>query len=208
SQPIRPEKYNLPAEHAEERGIKGIVYLSLSFCRDNIVIDLDRSEYFSDKIVDRTGSKKYKRKHRSTHVQAELIHRSRDRSDSSGRRESRRNYSTILQRYRTNTISNSDEPTFNKRFNFELDERNHHDVITIRVIEKVQINEYDSGRFELGCFTFHISQIRKMAQQIPYNDGDCLVEVLNNGFFILDPAEGRETSFAMSKVVKQYSFDT
>ncbi|GMT04004.1 hypothetical protein PENTCL1PPCAC_26178, partial [Pristionchus entomophagus] len=204
SQPITSEKFSLPAPVAKVYGAKGIVFLRVEYSRELLTICVDRAEYFTE------PDRKY-RKNRTTYIQLEMIHRSRDRSESSRKRASSRTNSTSDQRYRTKIVENTDQPVFHKAFPFGLNDRNQWDSITISVIEKESNTEIIRRKL-LGCFTFQIKKIRQKAKEKGWfedYENNYSVEVINDGYFILDPSRGQTKTFPMSKIVcsKSYLLD-
>ncbi|GMT32418.1 hypothetical protein PFISCL1PPCAC_23715, partial [Pristionchus fissidentatus] len=201
TQPIRPEQFQLPAPVAKVWGIKGIVFLRMEMSREMLTIHVDKACYFSTESY---------RKNRSTYIQLELIHRSRDRHDNR-KRSSHRSQSSG-QRFKSRTIENTDEPHFDEYFNFNLFEENRRDYITISVFEKERANPELTRRKQLGCLTFHVSKILEKAQRAGCFEDDengYAVEVNKDGFFILDASKGEKNNMPMAKIIKSknYSLD-
>ncbi|GMR32737.1 hypothetical protein PMAYCL1PPCAC_02932 [Pristionchus mayeri] len=208
--PIRPEKFHLPAPVAVAYGVKGIVFVRMEYSSHRLIVDVERAEYFSEATSRMGGGQpQYVRKNLTTHIQLEMVNRSRG-EEGSRKRSSQRSHSSSTEYFRTQTVENTDEPKFNKRFIFKLDGRNQRDIVTISVIIEEKFNKEIKRKSQLGCFTFHISQIIEKAERAGYfEDGEnnYSVEVINDGYFTLDLKKGRKQNFPMSKIVRKTNYN-
>ncbi|GMT06424.1 hypothetical protein PENTCL1PPCAC_28598, partial [Pristionchus entomophagus] len=189
-EPIRPEKFHLPAAIAKARAATGIVFLRVLYSRKQVLIYIDRAEFFSVEDA---------RQNRSTFVQVEMICGSRSNSSTNSHRS---HSSSSDQRSRmTDVIENTDQPEFKQPFSFDLNDDSVDDRITISAIEEERIGQNRKRRKPIGCFTFPLIQIFKKAKLAGCFDDFYPVQVIKDGYFLLDSAEGYLNNFRMQKIV-------